>query len=72
MVELRELIATDPAYQSLTLEEEDKMKQDLLEHRKQKKVGARPTNRSAAQDYRTQITQMNDEACYLFMSFFCC
>ena len=38
------------------------MKQDTLEFRKLKKVGARPTNKSAAQDYRAQLTQMNNEA----------
>lgn len=72
MVELRELIAADPTYQGLTVEEEDKLKQNLLEHRQQKKIGARPTNNSAAQDYRTQITQMNGEARCLFISLFCC
>ena len=60
--ELRQLVRDDPAYQNLTMEEEDKMKQDVLELREQKKVGARPTNKSAAQDYRAQMTQMNNEA----------
>lgn len=61
VAELRQLIADDPAYQNLTTEEEDKMKQEVLDHREQKKVGARPTNKSAAQDYRSQMTQMNAE-----------
>ena len=43
-------------------EEEDRMKQEVLEHRKERKVGARPTNKSAAQDYRAQLVQMNKEA----------
>jgi len=60
--ELRQLIKDDPAYHNLTAEEEDKMKQEVLEHREQKKVGARPTNKSVAQDYRAQLVQMNKEA----------
>jgi hypothetical protein len=60
--ELHRLVANDPTYQNLTREEEDKMKRDVLELREQKKVGARPTNKSAAQDYRAQLMQMNDEA----------
>ena len=70
--ELRHLIEHDPAYQNLTMEEEFQMKQDVLEYREQKKVGARPTNKSAAQDYRAQVTQMNNEACYSFRSLSCC
>jgi len=62
--ELRQLIKDDPAYQNLTTEEEDKMKHEVLEHREQKKVGARPTNKSAAQDYRVQLIQMNKEVCF--------
>ena len=70
--ELRQLVCDDPAYQNLTMEEEDKMKQDVLELREQKKVGARPTNKSAAQDYRAQMTQMNNEArCSLISLFYC-
>jgi len=60
--ELRQLIKDDPAYHNLTAEEEDKMKQEVLEHCEQKKVGARLTNKSAAQDYRAQLVQMNKEA----------
>ena len=64
VAELRLLIRDDPAYQNLTTEEENKMKQDTLEFRELKKVGAHPTNKSAAQDYRAQLTQMNNEARY--------
>ena len=68
--ELCQLVRDDSAYQNLTMEEEDKMKQDVLELCEQdvlelceqKKVGARPTNKSAAQDYCAQMTQMNNEA----------
>ncbi|EDR15662.1 uncharacterized protein LACBIDRAFT_320606 [Laccaria bicolor S238N-H82] len=49
--ELRQLVHDDPTYQNLTTEEEERMKQDVLELREQRKTGARPTNKSAAQDY---------------------
>jgi hypothetical protein len=39
------------------------MKQEVLEHRKQKKVGAHPSNKLVAQDYCAQLVQMNKEAC---------
>jgi hypothetical protein len=61
VAELRQLIAEDPAYRNLTTEEEDQMKQEVMEHREQKKIGARPTNKSAAQDYRSQMIKMNTE-----------
>lgn len=70
MPELRQLILDDPAYQNLTTEEEDEMKRVVLELRELKKVGARPTNKSAAQDYRAQMTQMNNEARGLLISLF--
>jgi predicted secreted protein len=70
VAELRQLITDDPSYQNLTTEEEDKMKQDTLEYREQKKVGARPSNKSAAQDYRAQLTRMNDEARILLIYLF--
>ena len=66
--ELRQLVADDPAYNNLTLEEEDQLKRDVLELREQKKIGARTTNKSAAQDYRAQMTQMNNEVRFLFLS----
>ena len=48
------------------------MKQDVLELREQKKIGARPTNKSAAQDYRAQMMRMNNEArCSLILLFYC-
>jgi hypothetical protein len=62
LAELRQLVKDDAAYDNLTMEEEDRMKKDVLELRDQKKIGARPTNKSAAQDYRAQMTTMNNEA----------
>ena len=61
VAELRNLIAEDPAFQNLSTELEEEMKQAVLDHRELKKVGACPTNKSAAQDYRGQLTQMNFE-----------
>jgi hypothetical protein len=61
VAELRNLVAEDPAFQNLSTELEEEMKQAVLDHRELKKVGARPTNKSAAQDYRGQLTQMNFE-----------
>jgi len=46
--ELHQLVCNNPTYQNLTRDEEDRMKLDVLELHEQKKVGARPTNRSAA------------------------
>ena len=42
------------------------MKQEVIEYCEWKKTGARPTNKSAAQDYRAQMTQMNNEVGLLF------
>jgi hypothetical protein len=64
VAELCQLVRDDPLYHNLSKEEEDKMKQDTLEFHELKKVGARPSNKSAAQDYRAQLTQMNNEARY--------
>jgi hypothetical protein len=68
--ELRRLLADDPAYKNLTMEEEDQLKKDVLELREQKKIGARPTNNAAAQDYRAQMMQMNNEVRFHFFSLF--
>ena len=37
--ELRRLVDSDPTYQNLTTEEEDELKQEVLDHREKKKVG---------------------------------
>ena len=49
-------------------EEEEKMKMDVLELREQKKIGARPSNKSAAQDYRAQMSTMNNEVRFIPLS----
>jgi hypothetical protein len=48
-------VAEDPNYQNLTIEEKEKLKQDVLELCEQKKVGARPMNKSAVHDYCAQM-----------------
>lgn len=50
------------------MEEEDQMKQEVREYRERRKIGARPTNKSAAQDYRAQMTQMNNEVSFVLLS----
>ena len=50
------------------MEEEEKMKMDVLELREQKKIGARPSNKSVAQDYRAQMSTMNNEVRFIPLS----
>ena len=61
MAEIRELIKGDSAYDNLTKEQEEEMKNELLSFRDVKKRGARTTNKSSAQDYRRVCGNMNDE-----------
>ena len=61
VAELWNLIAEDPAYQNISTELEDEMKLVVLELQELKKVGACPTNKSAAQDYHAQMVKMNTE-----------
>lgn len=63
MVEIRELVKGDSTYDNLTKEEEEEMKNELLSYRELKKKGARTTNKSAAQDYRSACANLNDEVC---------
>jgi hypothetical protein len=62
--EIRAMVREDPSYQNLTKEQEQEMKDEVVALRQQKKVGARPTNQSAALDYRRHLTALNDEASY--------
>jgi hypothetical protein len=61
MVEIRELIKEDSSYQNLTKEQEEEMKNELLSFREMKKKGARTTNKSSAQDYRSVCGNLNGE-----------
>lgn len=53
----------DPDFQNLTKAQETEMREELLASRDLKRLGARPSNRSAAQDYRRQLEQLNNEVC---------
>jgi hypothetical protein len=61
VAEIRDLIKEDSTYDTLTKEQEEEMKNELLSFRELKKKGARTTNKSSAQDYRSVCTNMNDE-----------
>lgn len=63
MVEIRELVKEDSTYDNLSKEAEEEMKNELLSYRELKKKGARTTNKSAAQDYRSVCGSLNDEVC---------
>jgi hypothetical protein len=62
--EIRAMVREDPSYQNLTKEQEQEMKAEVIALRQQKKVGARPTNQSAALDYRRHLTSLNEEVSY--------
>ena len=51
----------DPDFQDLSKEQEEELREELSSARDLKRLGARPSNRSAAQDYRRQLEQLNDE-----------
>jgi hypothetical protein len=59
--ELRQMVRDDPALQDLTEEQENELREDVMAVREQRKLGARPTNLSAAQDYRHQVESLNDQ-----------
>ena len=59
--ELRLLVKDDPKLQNLSKAEEKELQEELLASREEKRLGARPSNRSAAQDYRRHIAQINDD-----------
>jgi hypothetical protein len=61
MAEIRELMKEDSSYDNLTKEQEEDMKNELLSFRDEKKKGARTTNKSSAQDYRSVCGNLNDE-----------
>ena len=67
--ELRQLIKNDSTYQNLTKEEEEELRKELEDFRMQKKIGARPSNRSASQDYRSTVNTLNDEVCVVPLLF---
>ena len=62
--EIRAMVREDPNFQNLTKEQEQEMKDEVMALRQEKKVGARPTNQSAALDYCRNLTFLNDEVSY--------
>jgi hypothetical protein len=59
--ELRQMVRDDPLMQDLSKEEEEELRMEVVAVREEKKLGARPTNQSAAQDYRRQLQSLNDQ-----------
>lgn len=59
--ELRQMVRDDPALQDLSKEEEEELRMEVIAVREQRKLGARPTNQSASQDYRRQLESLNDQ-----------
>ena len=58
------MVREDPNFQNLTKEQEQEMKDEVMALRQERKVGARPTNQSAAMDYRRNLSSINDEVSY--------
>ena len=62
--EIRAMVREDPNFQNLTKEQEQEMKDEVMALRQEKKVGARPTNQSAALDYRRNLKSINNDVSY--------
>jgi hypothetical protein len=58
------MVKEDPKYQELTSMEEQELRDEVMSFREQKKIGARPSNLSAAVDYHRHLTAFNDEVSY--------
>jgi hypothetical protein len=52
-------VKEDPAYQNLSKDQEEEMKSEVRKVRQLKKTGARATNKSAAQDYRAGVSELD-------------
>ena len=61
IAEIRQLVNDDPNFQDLSKEQESEMRDELLASRDQRRLRARPLNRSAAQDYRRHLEQLNND-----------
>jgi hypothetical protein len=64
--ELLQMVRDDPAMQDLSKEEEEELRRDVIAVREQKKLGARPTNQAASQDYHSQLESLNDQVSLFF------
>lgn len=64
------MVKDDPLMQDLSKEEEEELQLEVIALREQKKLGARPTNQSAAQDYRRQLESLSDQVSFFYSTFF--
>ena len=64
------MVKDDPLMQDLSKEEEEELQLEVIALREQKKLGARPTNQSAAQDYQRQLESLNDQVSFFYSTFF--
>jgi hypothetical protein len=62
--ELRAMVKADPALQNLSEEATKILIDGTQAHRDEKRVGARPSNKSAAQDYRHAVKSINMDVSY--------
>jgi hypothetical protein len=67
MAELRNLIDEDPAYQNISTELEDEMKQVVLEHCELKKVGARPSIKSASAVQSSMVPSVSHKILFIYL-----
>jgi hypothetical protein len=65
--ELLQMVRDDPAMQDLSKEEEEELRMEVIAVREQKKLGARPTNQAASQDYRHQLESLNDQVSLFYL-----
>jgi hypothetical protein len=63
------MVKDDPNLQDLSKVQEMELRDELLSARELKRLGARPSNRSAVQDYHRQVEQLNNEACKMVGSY---
>jgi hypothetical protein len=59
--ELRQMVKEDPTMQDLSKEDEEELRGEVIAAREQKRLGARPTNQAASQDYRRQLETLNEQ-----------
>lgn len=60
------MVKEDSAMQDLTEEQEKELRDEVIAIREQKKLGARPTNHAASQDYRCQLEALNDQVSSIY------
>jgi len=66
--EIRRLVMEDTDLQNLTEEGENTLKMAVTMQRDLKKIGARPSNKSSAMDYRAEVRDINDRVSLRFHS----